>query len=173
MRRREIAYAFRLHATRFPPQAGRPERPVSCGIQGSTEGVLGWDFVVERMRAAHSYWVVTCSREGRPHTTPVWGLWMEQAFYFSTDARSRKARNIEVNPSVIVHLESGNEAVILEGEARAAGEGSLIQCLSAEYFAKCAVRLEGGRVFEVKPAKALAWREWDFPWSATGFRLAP
>jgi general stress protein 26 len=70
---------------------------------------------------------------------------MEQAFYFSTDARSRKARNIEVGPSVIVHLESGDEVVILECEARAVDEGSLIQRLSTEYFAKCAVRLEAGR----------------------------
>jgi hypothetical protein len=173
VRRRGIAYAFRLQATRFHPHARRPELPTSCGIQGSTEGVLGWDFVVERMRAGHNYWVVTCSREGRPHTTPVWGLWMEQAFYFSTDARSRKARNIEVNRSVIVHLESGNEVVILEGEARAVGDGPLIQTLSTEYFAKYAVRREGGPVFEVKLAKALAWRERDFPSSATRFRLAP
>jgi len=155
------------------PHAGRPELPTSYGIQRSNEGVLGWDFVVEHMRAAHNYWVVTCSRQGRPHTAPVWGLWMEQAFYFSTDARSRKARNIEVNPSVIVHLESGDEVVILEGEAGAVGEGSLLQRLSTEYFAKYAVRLEGGPVFEVKPAKALAWRERDFPSSATRFRLAP
>jgi hypothetical protein len=151
------------------PQPGRPGLPASYGIARSPEGLLEWDFVEQRVRAARNYWVVTSAGDGTPHAMPVWGLWSEGAFYFSTDARSRKARNIAVHPSVVVHLESGDEVVILEGEARPVHDAPLLQRLSAAYFAKYAVRLEGGPLFEVRPAKVLAWREKDFPSSATRF----
>ncbi len=153
------------------PQPVRPDLPASYGIVRSSDGLLNWDFVEERMRAARNYWVATSSRSGRPHTAPVWGLWRESAFYFSTDARSRKARDLALNPSVIIHLESGDEVVILEGEATIVRDRLLIDPLSREYFAKYAVRLEGGPVFEVRPSKVLAWRERDFPSSATRFQL--
>jgi general stress protein 26 len=155
-----------------PPQPVRPHLPASYGIARSSEGLLEWDFVEERMRAARNFWVVTSAREGTPHAMPVWGLWQEGAFYFSTDGRSRKARNIAVRPSVVVHLESGDEVVILEGEARTVSDRPLLERLARDYLAKYAVRLEGGPVFEVKPAQALAWRERDFPSSATRFHFA-
>lgn len=152
------------------PQPARPDLPASYGIARSSEGLLEWDFVELRLRAARNYWVVTCAGDGTPHAMPVWGLWREGAFYFSTDARSRKARNLAARPAVVVHLESGDEVVILEGEAQAVSKAALLERLSEEYLAKYAVRLEGGPVFEVRPAKVLAWREKDFPSSATRFR---
>ena len=53
----------------------------------------------------------------RPHTTPVWGLWVDRAFYFGAGPRTRKACNLAENPNVAVHLESGDDVVILEGAA--------------------------------------------------------
>ena len=41
----------------------------------------------------------TCP-DGRPHCVPVWGVWpIDNAFYFSSGAKSRKARNLAANPN--------------------------------------------------------------------------
>jgi nitroimidazol reductase NimA-like FMN-containing flavoprotein (pyridoxamine 5'-phosphate oxidase superfamily) len=52
---------------------------------------------------------------GRPHSIPVWGFWIDGAFYFGTARSSRKARNLAQNPAASVHLDSGDDGVILEG----------------------------------------------------------
>jgi len=33
---------------------------------------------------------------------PVWGVWLDDAFYFSSGAKSRKARNLAANPNCVV-----------------------------------------------------------------------
>src|SRR4051812_9693775 len=104
----------------MPDPAPPPERPglvAGNGIDQPAEGLLPWSFVDERRATAHNYWVVTSSAAGRPHAAPVWGLWLDGRFYFSTDPASRKGRNLAANPALVVHLESGDDAVILEGTA--------------------------------------------------------
>lgn len=64
------------------------------GIPSGSEGLLPWGFVEERMANARKYWVATVRPDGRPHLTPVWGLWVEGAFYFGSGPRTRKARNL-------------------------------------------------------------------------------
>ena len=53
---------------------------------------------------------------------------------------TRRARNLAANPAVVVHLESGDDVVILEGEAREVGkpERALAERLSAAFTAKYA-----------------------------------
>ncbi len=43
------------------------------------------------------------------------GLWLADAFYFSTDKNSRKARNLAENPHCVIASENPAEAVIVEG----------------------------------------------------------
>lgn len=57
---------------------------------------------------------------------PVWGIWLGGAVYFGTDRRSRKAKNLAANPSLVIHLESGDDAVILEGAAEEVDDRGLI-----------------------------------------------
>lgn len=66
---------------------------------------------------ARNYWVVTTRSDGKPHSVPVWSIWLDETFYFGTDRRSRKGRNLATNPGLVVHLESGDDVVILEGVA--------------------------------------------------------
>jgi pyridoxine/pyridoxamine 5'-phosphate oxidase len=102
---------------------------------------------------------------------PVWGIWTEETFFFATDAASRKARNLHLNPQVVVHLESGDEVVILEGRVEVVDDRSLQARIDAMYFAKYAFHMEGGPICRVQVDKALAWRERDFPSSATRFQM--
>src|SRR5437868_6624995 len=92
----------------------RPEMK-DYGISTDPQGMLVWDWVDVQMEKSRNYWIASSGTDGKPHAAPVWGVWMDGALYFSTSPTSRKARNLSANPDVVVHLESGDDVVILEG----------------------------------------------------------
>jgi PPOX class probable F420-dependent enzyme len=151
---------------------GRPQMPAGYGIGPEhTSEMLPWSVVSDRLARERNYWVATTHPDGRPHVMPVWGLWLEQTFYFATDPASRKARNLEANPNVVVHLESGDDVVVLEGSAEAVVEPSLLQRFAEAYEIKYRFRPEvngtTAKVYCLRPEVAFAWQEKDFPRSAT------
>ena len=83
-----------------PPAAGRPVMPREYRIRKGSKDLLAWSHVEERMSKAHNYWVSTTRPDGRPHVMPVWGVWIERRFYFGTDRRSRKGRNLARQPAI-------------------------------------------------------------------------
>jgi PPOX class probable F420-dependent enzyme len=157
------------------PEATRPSFPSLYGIHEDAEGLLDWSWATERLERARNYWVSTTRPDGRPHAMPVWGLWHEDAFYFSSAPSSRKARNLVANSAVVVHLESGDEVVVVEGRAEQATDEELLGRLSEDYTRKYGYEVtftaEGRGLVVVRPQVAYAWREPDFPASATRFRF--
>ncbi len=124
--------------------------------------MLSWNYVEERMSAARNYWVATTRPDGRPHVTPVWGLWVDGVFYFGGTPRSTKARNLAENPNVVVHLESGDDVVILEGVAEVVTDPdpALSERVAAASVAKYGVGssdIEGS--YAVRPGVVFAWLE--------------
>ena len=79
----------------------------------------------ERLNRARNYWIGTTRPEGQPHSRPVWGVWLDDTFYFSTG--SLAAQNLAVSPAITVHLESGSEVVIIEGVAEPISETALVE----------------------------------------------
>jgi PPOX class probable F420-dependent enzyme len=151
------------------PTASRPTFAAAYGIAGDPEGMLPWSWATERLERARNYWVATTRGDGAPHAAAVWGLWREDAFVFSTALRSRKAENLRRDPRAVVHLESGDEVVLLEGRA---DEIVLDDELAAAYEAKYALRPERDPDqvwFRFRPAVGAAWRESDYTASATRF----
>ena len=156
------------------PQIDRPDMPADYGLKPikNAADLLSWQWAEERLTASRNYWVSTVDGNGRPHTTPVWGLWYEGAFYFGTSMQSQKARNLAVNPAIVVNLESGDEVVILEGTAVVITEAGLVTQLNDAYQEKYNIKaLQEGGVYCLRPEKALAWYESDFPWTATRWRF--
>ena len=150
--------------------------PRSYGIAPATSGgLLPWNSVSEQLARSRNYWVCTTRPDGAPHAAPVWGVWLDDAFYFSTDPASRKGRNLAADPRIVVHLESGDEVVILEGRAARVADPALLERFVAAYAAKYDFRLEASdlasRVYRVQPRTAYAWHEEDFPQSATRWRF--
>lgn len=151
--------------------------PESYGLQAPSreQGMLAWSEVSGRMAGARNYWVGTTRPDGRPHVAPVWGVWLDEAFFFSTDLMSRKGRNIAANPEMLVHLESGDDVVILEGTAEEVLDRSLLQQFADVYEAKYQFRpgVESERpgVFRLRTRAAFAWLEKDFPRTATRWRF--
>lgn len=98
------------------PVASRPSISPAYGVPKSPKGMLPWSHVTERMAKAKYYWVSTVSPDGRPHATPVDGIWLHDRLYFGGDASTRRSRNLAANPAACVHLEDGLDVVIMHGE---------------------------------------------------------
>jgi nitroimidazol reductase NimA-like FMN-containing flavoprotein (pyridoxamine 5'-phosphate oxidase superfamily) len=155
-----------------PPAPSRPSFTPGYGIDRSAvKGMLPWSFVVERMAASRNYWIATATPEGPPHVAPVWGLWLDDAFYFSTDPKSRKGRNLAASPEVVVHLESGDEVVILEGTAERITDRETLTHFADAYEAKFEFRPDPSEadqgVYRLDIKTAFAWTEQDFPNNST------
>lgn len=153
---------------REPGVRDRPHAP-GYGIPPDPEGMLPWSHVEERMSEARNYWVATTRPDGRPHVTPVWGIWADGTFYFGGEPGSRKIRNLAQNPNVSVHLESGEDVVIVEGVAEVVTNpdpalSERIAAISASKYGFSG-RIEGS--YAVRPRLVLAWRENGFPATAT------
>ena len=54
-----------------------------------TAGAATWPETEGLLEAAELYWITTVRSDGRPHTTPLVGVWHDDAFWFCTGRRSR------------------------------------------------------------------------------------
>jgi PPOX class probable F420-dependent enzyme len=152
------------------PVAGRPSFPAGYGVPSDPDGMLPWSWAEDQLEASRNYWIVTVRPDGSPHSVPVWGLWVDGAVVFSTSPDSRKGRNLDRDPRVVINLESGDDVVILEGEVE---ETVLDDSLADLYEAKYDYRPAGeGDWYSVRPRVAYAWREREFPRSVTRFSFA-
>jgi Pyridoxamine 5'-phosphate oxidase len=149
-------------------EPGRPYAP-GYGIPSGSKGLLPWGFAEERMAAAQNYWVATVRPDGRPHLTPVWGVWVDGVFYFGSGPQTRKVRNLAENPSVAVHP-AGDDVVIVEGVAEMIVEPdpALAEQVYAASVAKYGMGshdIEGS--YAVRPRVVFAWTANGFPNTTT------
>jgi general stress protein 26 len=155
-------------------QSGRPVMPRGYGLLDPAEGsgLLEWNAAEQQLVSARNYWIATTRPDGRPHCVPIWGVWVDGAFYFGTDDDSRKARNLRANPHAVVHLESGDEALILEGAVAQVTDAVIVTRVSEHYAAKYDFPEGLSSALVLRPQIALAWRERDFAGSATRWQFA-
>ena len=131
--------------------------------------LLDWSYVDQRLKEARNFWVATTRPNGRPHVMPTWAVWDGQRIFFDGSPETRRMRNIAANPHVAVHLEDGNEAVIVEGRAREYGRpgpdlSNRLAALYGEKYAEQGYSPEpdswnDGGLYVVEPALVLAWTE--------------
>jgi pyridoxine/pyridoxamine 5'-phosphate oxidase len=134
-------------------------------------GLLPWTWLSQRMASARNYWLATADGEGQPHAAPVWGVWHEETFYFSTSRTSRKGRNLLESGWGVVHLESGDEVVIIEGAIKPVPDVDADHPAAQAYRSKYQVPLAEQSTFCLKPQVAFGWVEAEFPGTATRWRL--
>jgi hypothetical protein len=157
-----------------PRKEPQPDRPFIAesgyGIPPDLEGTLPWSHINERMAQARNYWIGTVGPEGRPHTVPVWGVWVEDTLYFGGGPQTRWSRNLAASPQVAVHLESGDDVVILEGRVERISDPQhpLLAGIDDAYEAKYGLR-HGPPVWVLRPRVVLAWTQ--FPANATRWRF--
>ena len=143
------------------------------GLTESDEGMLPWSWAVERLEEARNYWVSTSRPDGRPHAMPVWGIWLDDAFFFGSGRESAKSRNLAANPAIVVHLESGDETVVIEGLAERVLDDTLEKRVDEVYGRKYDFMPDSSGEtdpwFVVRPRRAYAWAERNYTGSATQF----
>jgi hypothetical protein len=159
------------------PTRSRPQMPDVYGVPENDEGLLDWSWAVERLTTAKNYWFTTTRPDGRPHAMPAWAAWTDGALYFDGSPETRRARNLAQNSSIVIHLESGDEVVIVEGEAvyipKVDPEVAkrLAAALGAKYspiYVPEPDTWNEGGLWRLKPVTAFAWTE--FPKNVTRWR---
>jgi general stress protein 26 len=99
---------------------------------------------------------------------PVWGAVVRDDLYFFSERRTAKARHVAANAQVVVHLESAENVVIVNGYLEDLGlpqeHADVLGALEAKYSA-----LEDARylpsadpdfdvLWRLRPHRAMLWR---------------
>jgi len=104
---------------------------------------------LSRLRAAMNYWIVTTRPDGRPHAAPVWGVWLDDGLWFGT--MGQKVRNLEARPYAVVHLDSADDVIMVQGSVEIVRDVGRIARAAEAFRAKYADG-ETGEPFDVYPA---------------------
>jgi nitroimidazol reductase NimA-like FMN-containing flavoprotein (pyridoxamine 5'-phosphate oxidase superfamily) len=137
-------------------------------------GPTPWSDAEHVLEHAELYWLTTVRADGRPHVTPLIGVWEDGAVHFCTGLREQKARNLEQHGHVA--LTTGNNSwargldVVVEGTAVRVTDRGALQLLADAYEAKygSAWHFDVGddgfgagedavAVFRIEPTKVLAF----------------
>jgi hypothetical protein len=110
---------------------------------------------------------------------PVWGVWLDNRMFIEGSPQTRRFRNIAANPAVVAHLESGDQVVIVEGQALEHGkpERSLAERLSRDFSVKYAAsgyapgpeNWDAGGLYVIQPHTVFAWTH--FPIDTTRWQF--
>jgi len=136
------------------------------------DDALSWPEVAARLEAARNYWLCTTTPSGTPHAAPVWGVVIGQVLYLYSERRTVKARNLAKDPRVVVHLESGEDVVIVRGTAQDLGTPAqvpdVVAALSAKYTGRDDRQYLPDAdphfdvVYAISPQSAMMWRLADY-----------
>ncbi|NRQ33382.1 pyridoxamine 5'-phosphate oxidase family protein [Nonomuraea sp. NN258] len=147
-----------------------------------------WPDAVDHLLAAELFWVSTVRTDGRPHVTPVVGVWLDDAFYFSSGPEEQKSKNLAASPHCAVTTgcnkwDDGLD-LVLHGDAVTVRDPEVLRRVADAHTTKYGTawaaevgddgvfRMHGHEpvVFEVRPAQALGFGKtngfshtrWDF-----------
>lgn len=160
------------------PGADRPRMP-GYGVLAADEGagLLPWSWAAERLARSHDYWVATRWPDGRPHLSPVWGVWRGGALEWSCSARSRKALNLAADPRCSAATADPDEPVVVDGTVEAITARDELEAFTAAADEKYggrygAVALDPATTaFRLRPATVIALQEADFTGTPTRWRF--
>ncbi|GAA1776415.1 pyridoxamine 5'-phosphate oxidase family protein [Nocardioides hankookensis] len=146
-----------------------------------------WTDVERVLARAELYWLTTVRTDGRPHTTPLVGVWHDGAFAFCTGVGEQKHANLEHAPLVTVTTgrntwRSGTDVVVEGAAERVTGAERLWPLADAwllKYGQDWAWEADDEgftsgdgsqpRVYVVRPAKVIAFGK--SPHSQTTYRF--
>jgi nitroimidazol reductase NimA-like FMN-containing flavoprotein (pyridoxamine 5'-phosphate oxidase superfamily) len=168
--------------TTSPPPAAIDRR-----FSDPEAGPTPWADAAAALEGAELYWLTTVRADGRPHVTPLIGVWHDDAVHFCTGLREQKARNLDAGPHVA--LTTGSNAwaqgldVVVEGTAVQVTDQAQLQRLADAYEGKYGsvwhfdvgegvfgTGEDAAAVFRVEPAKVLAFAK--APHAQTTYRFS-
>jgi len=164
------------------PQTDVDQRYSYEGFEGTP-----WSAARDRLTGAELYWLTTLRADGRPHQTPLIGLWVDDRFRFTTGPGEQKERNLRSNADVLVTTGVDTWAagmdVIVEGAAQRITDRDELQATADAYEGKYgavwhfdvgdgAFATSNGEawVFEITPAVVHAYAKGE-PGGQTRYRF--
>jgi nitroimidazol reductase NimA-like FMN-containing flavoprotein (pyridoxamine 5'-phosphate oxidase superfamily) len=99
-----------------------------------------WDQISGILERAELYWVTTVRRDGRPHGTPLVGVWFGDRFYFCSGPDEQKVHNLAVNDQISVTTgvntwQCGCD-VVIEGTSQRVTDQAELTRIAKTYFDK-------------------------------------
>jgi len=99
-----------------------------------------WATTEDALKRAELYWITTVRADGRPHVTPLIGLYHDDAFHFCTGQREQKYKNLQAHPDVAVTTGTNTWAkgldVVIEGAVTQLRDTPTLQQLADAFVAK-------------------------------------
>jgi pyridoxine/pyridoxamine 5'-phosphate oxidase len=165
----------------------KPTAEIDARFSDPDADATPWSQVASTLEGAELYWLTTVRGDGRPHVTPLIGVWHDDAVHFCTGPREQKARNLEANRRVALTTGSNTWAegldVVVEGAVVRVVEHDALQRLADAYEAKYGsvwhfevgdggfgAGEDVGPVFRIEPDKVLAFAK--EPHGQTTYRFA-
>jgi general stress protein 26 len=164
----------------------KPTTQIDKRFSEPEAGPTPWSDAEKVLERAELYWITTVRADGRPHVTPLIGVFHDGAAHFCTGLQEQKARNLEHNERVA--LTTGNNTwaegldVVIEGTVVRVSGRDQLQRLADAYEAKYGsawhfdvgddafLTSEGeAAVFRIEAAKVLAFAK--DPHSQTTYRF--
>jgi len=165
-----------MATTHYDRSVAEPRTEIDARFGEPGAEPVAWEVGREALEQAELYWVSTVRADGRPHVTPLIGIWLAGAMYFCTGSEEQKAINLAANPSCALitgrnSLHGGLDLVV-EGRAERVSDDAKLGAVAAAYLEKYGEEWrfearDGGfrhadgetvaLVFEVAPAKVLGF----------------
>jgi len=101
---------------------------------------IPWPDAEAVLERAELYWISTVRSDGRPHVTPLIGVWFDGAMHFTTGLGEQKARNLERNAHVALTTGTNTWAkgldVVVEGIVERVSEAAALEALASAIESK-------------------------------------
>ncbi|WP_220447325.1 pyridoxamine 5'-phosphate oxidase family protein [Nonomuraea deserti] len=159
--------------------ARTPETTIDPRYSSDDAQPTPWPDAVAHLRDAELFWVSTVRPDGRPHVTPVVGVWLDDAFYFSSGPEEQKSKNLAASPhcAVTTGCNRWNDGldIVLHGDAVPVRDRQVLRRVADTHTAKYGsawaaevdddgiFRMHGHepRVYQVSPTQALGFGKTD------------
>jgi len=147
------------------PKISRPKLPK--GYADNPASFVDWEWVTEQMTESKNYWLSSVRPNGRPHVVPRWGVFIDNEFWYDGSPETRHAQNIIKNPNVSLHLESGDQVVMMEGISKPAEKPTpefatqLAEVIGSKYgedgYSPKPDQWDEGGLYVFTPRQCIAW----------------
>ena len=99
---------------------------------------IPWSRVLKQLvaRSGGTFWLATTNPDGRPHVAGTGALWVEGKVYFVTGARTRKGRNLALNPECVLSVSLAGIDLVIEGTAVRVTDRPTLLRLAERYAAQ-------------------------------------
>jgi hypothetical protein len=100
---------------------------------------IPWSRALDQLQddsAKKTTFLATVRPDSRPHVAGVGALWLDDRFYFTSGAGTRKSRGLAANPNCVVSVALPDLDLVVEGTATRVTDDATLQRLAGRFAAQ-------------------------------------